>query len=588
MSRLAQTLIAFVWQGALVAALLAAANLILRKAATRYAAACAALAALLLLPAATYVRSVPSTVEPAASSPAFPSADPAPDASLVAPLATGLPTLPRIPVSAERTIVLVWLAGVLALSVRLAGGWAAVEGLRREGVAEPDAAWKERAAKLARRLGLPRPIQVLASSRVAVPAAFGALRPVVLLPAAAFSALPVRELEALLAHELAHIRRHDYLVNLLQSVAETLFFYHPAVWWISHRLRVEREDACDDLAVMATGSITIYARALLDLEEIRPAAPLLTVAANGSQLSQRIARLLRRGQAAGRGPRSLPALLGLLTAFGLLLAARVPRAGAAALPPATSPAPATASADAASTSATALAARLSPTASHAPAPSAPARLASRPAPARKDERAATAESAPEVSAAPAPAPEPSAEAAPAPEAPQASPAPPRLTPERLIAFRIHGVTPEFVEEVKAMGFRDVTADQLVAMRIHGVTPAFARAMKAEGFDADLDQLIAFRIHGVSPEFLSDMRALGLTRLSAETATGFRIHGVTPGFVREIHDLGYPSVSAEQLIAMRIHGVTPDYIRAMNRRFNEKLSVSDLVDARIHGVKGDMR
>jgi len=81
---------------------------------------------------------------------------------------------------------------------------------------------------------------------------------------------------------------------------------------------------------------------------------------------------------------------------------------------------------------------------------------------------------------------------------------------------------------------------------------------------------------------------GLTRLSAETATGFRIHGVTPGFVREIHDLGYPSVSAEQLIAMRIHGVTPDYIRAMNRRFNEKLSVSDLVDARIHGVKGDMR
>jgi len=416
-------------------------------------------------------------------------------------------------------------------------------------------------------------VRVLASSRVSVPAAFGALRPVVLLPAAAFSALPVKELEALLAHELAHIRRHDYLVNLLQSVAETLFFYHPAVWWVSHRLRLERENACDDLAVVATGSITIYARALLDLEEIRPAAPLLTVAATGSPLSLRIARLLQRGPSGGRGPRSLPALLGLLTAFGLLLAARAPKVGATALPAGTPPAPAAAPVAATPASEPAPAAR--PAAAPRPAP--------RPGPARKADPIAAAEPAPEASAAPAPAEEASAEATETGETRQ-----PRLSPERLIEFRIHGVTPEWVEEVKAMGFSRVTADQLVAMRIHGVTPAFAKAMRAEGLDAGIDQLIAFRIHGVSPEFLSEMRALHVGPLSAEMATSFRIHGVTPGFVREIRDLGYPSVPPEQLIAMRIHGVTPEYIRAVNRRFHETLTVSDLVDARIHGIKGDAR
>ena len=94
---------------------------------------------------------------------------------------------------------------------------------------------------------------------VEVPTVIGWLRPVVLMPASALSGMGPQQLEAILAHELAHIRRHDYLVNLLQTVVETLLFYHPAVWWLSGRIRVERENCCDDLAVSLCGDPYAYA-----------------------------------------------------------------------------------------------------------------------------------------------------------------------------------------------------------------------------------------------------------------------------------------------------------------------------------------
>ena len=133
---------------------------------------------------------------------------------------------------------------------------------------------------------------------MSVPTAIGWLRPVVLLPASAFTGLTPRQLETILAHELAHIRRHDYLFNLLQSVAETLLFYHPAAWWVSRRVRQERELVCDDLAVAATGDALTYARALTQVERLRKSAPRLAVAADGGQLRTRVLRLV------GAEPRS--------------------------------------------------------------------------------------------------------------------------------------------------------------------------------------------------------------------------------------------------------------------------------------------
>src|SRR5262249_62123234 len=120
----------------------------------------------------------------------------------------------------------------------------------------------------------------------------GWLHPVILLPASTLTGLSPGQIESILAHELAHIRRHDYLVNLLQSLVETLLFYHPGVWWVSRRIREERELCCDDLAVGVVGGPVLYAEALCRLERARGEAAALAVAASGGSLLARITRLV--------------------------------------------------------------------------------------------------------------------------------------------------------------------------------------------------------------------------------------------------------------------------------------------------------
>ena len=130
--------------------------------------------------------------------------------------------------------------------------------------------WQQALSKLAAKIRLSRPVPLLVSALVQVPTVVGWLRPVVLVPVGALGGLPAEYLEALLLHELAHIRRQDYLVNMLQSVAEALLFYHPAVWWVSGHIRAERELCCDDVAVSVFGNALTYASALAHLESCRP------------------------------------------------------------------------------------------------------------------------------------------------------------------------------------------------------------------------------------------------------------------------------------------------------------------------------
>jgi peptidoglycan/xylan/chitin deacetylase (PgdA/CDA1 family) len=198
------------------------------------------------------------------------------------------------------------------------------ERLRREPAVPLARDWRETLARLARQLRVSRPVRLCESALVEVPTVIGWLRPVILVPASALAGLSAPQLEALLAHELAHIRRHDYLCNLLQSVVEALLFYHPAVWWLSGRVRVEREHACDDLAVRVTGDVLVYARALTTLETLRGQrgdARLLAVAANGGILMQRIQRLIK-AQPAGRSPLLAGAAVALVLAAGVFACAQ--------------------------------------------------------------------------------------------------------------------------------------------------------------------------------------------------------------------------------------------------------------------------
>jgi len=140
-------------------------------------------------------------------------------------------------------IVLSWIAGVLAMSIWNFGGWLAVQQLRRLSIKRAGTGADELLRKLASRLRLRRPIRLMRSALAQTPLVIGVLKPMILVPASLLTDLPPSELESILAHELAHILRQDYLINLLQSVIETLLFYHPAVWWISRQIRIGAKTA---------------------------------------------------------------------------------------------------------------------------------------------------------------------------------------------------------------------------------------------------------------------------------------------------------------------------------------------------------
>src|SRR3989441_361145 len=246
MQALGWALVDSLWQDALAAAGLAAllALVPVRAARIRYAFATLTLALMLALPLATAVRL--SGTSPQISD----------VVTATSPVTPAAPVADRIRAALEPAlpwVVFVWFGGVVALSLRLASGWLVTRQLGRVGTSSVPDACREAVARLAARLRIRRPLRVLESAVVQVPAVIGWLRPVILLPASALTGLTPLQLDALLAHELAHVRRYDYLVNLIQSAIETLLFYHPAVWWASQQVREEREHCCDDLAVGVCG-----------------------------------------------------------------------------------------------------------------------------------------------------------------------------------------------------------------------------------------------------------------------------------------------------------------------------------------------
>ncbi|MFO0903823.1 MAG: M56 family metallopeptidase [Pirellulales bacterium] len=227
---------------------------------------------------------------------------------------------PRLPL-----LVALWSLGVALCSLRpLLGLWMHWR-LQSRGLAAVPLALQSQLRELSKRMGVRRAVRIAESALVNVPLVVGYLRPIVLLPASVLTGLPAPQLEAVLAHELAHIRRHDWVVNALQVLVETLLFYHPAVWWLSRRVHHERELCCDDLALAVVGDRATYGRALLALEQLRQTAPTPLLAATGGQLVARVRRLLPQEPRTADAPRrwigglSLIVVLATVGAAGLLL-----------------------------------------------------------------------------------------------------------------------------------------------------------------------------------------------------------------------------------------------------------------------------
>jgi len=563
-------LVHFLWQGVLIAMLLGGANLLLRRAGAgvRYAAAYAAMLAMLGAGIGTFVwLALHAEVAGSTSIGTLASVLPATLAgSAVAARAISTESAFRVEQwldSHLAWLVCVWAAGVVMLSLRTAGGWIFAQTLKRQGTRPAGPACQQVLAAIANRLGVARTIALCESTMARVPTVIGWLRPVILLPVSALAGLTPQMMEAILAHELAHIRRHDYLLNMVQTAIETLLFYHPAVWWVGKKIRQERENCCDDLAVAACGDALTYARALTELEQIRGVTLDLAMAATGGSLVARIRRLIGVRQPVNRTPSTWLAGVVALVMLSALWAARPlslnyhPRA-------------------AMSYAHAALIAVAHADSREAEAAEAEGQAA--------DPQAADAQPAPQPSPGPNPSPRAQSNAAPKDFiGGLAAAGYQNLSVDQLITFKIHDVTPEFVREMEAVGLRHPTPDELVTMRIHDVTAEFVNKLKAAGFSGlSIDQLVSFKIHGVDPARLAEMQKLW-GKLSPDQLITMQIHDVTPEYASQMKGLGMGEPTFDDLVAMKIHDVTPEFARNL-KGIGLNLNLDQLVAFKIHGVE----
>ncbi len=298
------TILHSIWQGAVLAILLTLTWIVLRKNSSqvRYFVATTALFTLFLVAAITFVSlywnfSGNELALPPAPSPSeiiLPTPTPF---QMTAPTPENLSFWANFQQYFEGhlpLIVSMWLLGVVVLMLRFLGGIAYLQRLKHYQNSPVAAQWQGTLRYLSAQIGVKQKVQLLESALVKVPMVIGYLKPVILMPLGTLAGLPMAQIESILAHELAHIRRHDYLVNILQSLVDITLFFNPFAWWISECVREERENCCDDIALQATGDVLTFAKTLANLEALRLDSPQLSMTFTGKRgsLKQRIQRII--------------------------------------------------------------------------------------------------------------------------------------------------------------------------------------------------------------------------------------------------------------------------------------------------------
>ena len=436
--------------------------------------------------------------------------------------------------------------------------------LRRTAQEAISPALLERCRDLQQRIGIRSLVRYAYSEIVDAPAVVGWVRPLVLIPLSSIAGLSIEQLEAVIAHELAHVRRYDALVNLFQIAIETVLFYHPAVWWVNRVIRTERENCCDDIAVALCGDAREYARALATLGTARPA---WAMAANGGALKTRVGRLLGMQKMTHGIPRAGLAVLAVLCASCVLLAAGAFTQDVPPVPPAPQPPQAAVPETPLPPLAPAalpeqITSPLPPVKpGPPPLPAAPAEapharrmqsghtddssglraIAARTAELRRDAVQVAAEQKPEQPG--------GASYIDSLESAGLT----KLSVDDLISLKIQGVTADYVRQIKAAGL-DPTAREIVTLKIQGVSPEYIRAIHETGVKPGLHELISMKVQDVTPELIRALQSAGLGDLKPRDFIAAKVQGITPSLIEKVRSHGFKDLTFRQLIRLKIAGV----------------------------------
>jgi beta-lactamase regulating signal transducer with metallopeptidase domain len=526
------TLLHSLWQGLILAIVAGAVMLLTRKArsATRYTLLATLVTGFLLVSGYTFFRELRL---PIARTPEI--------LSQVAPVADGSGA-PLVQVGGQAIqtsftdqlvqyfnthasiVVVVWFIVFMARFVKLLSGLVYAQRVRSYQTSAAPAEWQDRLATLVQRLEITRPVRLLESALIKVPVAVGWLKPVILVPVGMLAQLPADQVESIILHELAHISRRDYLFNLAQNIVDTLFFFNPALLWVSSLIRTERENCCDDVAIRESRSRRRLVEALVSFHEYQQSTRgwSLGFAGEKNGLVKRVERIVRkRNHSLNPGERLL-LMVGVLVLCGafitvnreqktVLIAAKtvatdkqveLKTTGVVKMPEAV---------------------KISPV----------VRKKRMDAPGIEVPRADTTK----------------------PDSAKSK----TLTKEDidlLIRAHEHGVTPEYVAELKQMGYT-VSMEQAIRLVDHGVSAGFIREIQKEGYaQISLDRAVELIDHGVSAEFIHAVKAEGFPNLTLNEAVRLVDHGVNIGFIRDWKKKAGSQLELGDYIKLRDAGIDP--------------------------------
>ena len=543
------SLLHFLWQGTALAALAAGLMALCQRSSARYVVGVSVLVLMSIAPLATlsYLQQSDAPANGRNSSPLVSAAWP-----LATSTSSASVSSQNLRVSSSDAIawlVQAWLFGVAMFSLRSAGGFVLLERERRKRSSVVGERVLEICYTLQDQLGISRTIQYCECKWLQAPAVIGWFRPIVFLPATALTGLSEDQLQAVIAHELAHIQRLDAFVNVFQVCIETLLFYHPAVWWLNKRIRAEREHCCDEIAVSLCGDAVEYARALTLMEEWRN-APVFAMAANRGPLTDRIMRVLGLKRL-GAGMRGI-GLMGSLLCLSAALAAGNAFVNLAH--------PALARANSRPQVAPDSADKTAAKAKPSPSRDSVSQTTDTRTKTSSNTRTETTTTTSYVDG-------------------LKDAGLTDLSVDTLIALKIQDVTPEYVRGLQEQGLHP-DAEKLIGMRVQGVTPEYVRDFRAAGLNPSVDQLIGLKVQGADAEYYRGLKEAGIDP-DIDRLIGLKVQGVTPQYVRELRATGL-ALTADQVIAMKVQDVTPEYLKGM-REQGMDVNANNLISMRVQDV-----